>query len=223
MGNDKKLLVFDVDGTLAPHGEPISRKVAEALCELERRGHVIAFASGKSAEYLEGLARGIGLVGRCLIAENGGVIFIGGKIYLTVQRPLCFDHLQSEIVQLFPQARVQHNMVNLTVMAVGETLEAVAGHLRSAGVCDNISCLFFLHSDAAELLPEGVDKGRALRQLASLAGFNKVNVVAAGNAENDVAMRGEAAVFLAVGDDIEADRHFADAPALLAYLLEVCI
>lgn len=222
MGYHKKLLVFDVDGTLAPHGVPISRDVAEALCELERRGHVIAFASGKSAEYLEGLARGIGLVGRSLIAENGSVIFFGGKIYLMVQRPLCFDRLKSEIVQLFPQARVQHNMVNLTVMAVGETLEAVAAHLKSAGACDDMSCRFFLHSDAAELLPEGMDKGRALHSLTILTGFTKEDVVASGNADNDVSMRDEAAVFLAVGDEIEADRHFVDESALLAYLLEVC-
>ena len=222
MVNDKKLLVFDVDGTLAPHGKPISRKAAEALCELERRGHIIAFASGKSAEYLEGLARGIGLAGRCLIAENGGVIFMDGKIYLTVQRPMHFERLQSEIVQLFPQARVQHNMVNLTVMAVGETLEAVAKHLKSSGMCDDKGCRFFLHSDAAELLPEGVDKGRALHQLRRLLGITKANVIAAGNAENDVAMRGEAAEFLAVGDEIEADRRFANASALLDYILEVC-
>ena len=220
MGNNKKLLVFDVDGTLAPHGAPIGRETAGALCELERR---VAFASGKAAEYLDGLARGIGLEGRCLIAENGGVIYHGGNMHLLAERPAFFDRLHNDIVRLFPRARLQHNMVNLTALAAGETLEAVAAHLKSAGVCDGKSCLFYLHSDAAELLPKGVDKGRALHELKGLAGFDTENVIAAGNAENDKPMRDEARLFLAVGDAIEADRCFANAPALLAYLLEACI
>lgn len=223
MGNGKKLLVFDVDGTLAPHGVSVERAVAAALCELESRGHTVAFASGKTVEYLDGLARGLGLTGRCLIAENGGVIYHNGNITLMAERPGFFDRLYGEIERLYPKARMQHNMVNLTALATGETLEAVVGHLKEAGVLDGKSCRFYLHCDSVELLPSGVNKGRALQKLKGFVGFDTNDVIALGNAQNDEPMRREASMFLAVGDEIEADRQFADAAALMAYLLEVCI
>lgn len=223
MVNNKKLLVFDVDGTLTPHGVPIGRGTAEALCELERRGHTVAFASGKTTEYLDGLARGIGLASRCLIAENGAVLYLGEKIHLLAERPAFFDRLQHDIVRLFPQARLQHNMVNLTALTTGDTLEAVVAHLKSTGMCDGKSCRFYLHSDSAELLPQGVDKGRALHEVKRLTGCAAADVIAAGNAENDKPMRSEAGIFLSVGDQLEADRRFEDAPALMAYLLAACI
>ncbi len=223
MGNGTKLLVFDVDGTLAPHGMPMERETAQALCELERRGHTVAFASGKPSEYLDGLARGIGLMDRCMIAENGGVIFYRGMIHLMAKRPEFFERLHSDIVRLFPQARLQHNMVNLTALATGETLGAVVNHLQDAGVCDGKSCGYYLHSDSAELLLPGVNKGSALHELKAMAGFSTENTIVAGNAENDVPMRGEAGLFLAVGDGIEADSRFSDTKALISSLLDFCI
>ncbi len=224
MGNrNKKLLVFDVDGTIAPHGRPLERAVAEALCALEKCGHIIGFASGKDAEYLDGLARGIGLESRVIIAENGGIIFYEGRVHVIAERPAFFDRLKNEISQLYPEVRLQHNMVNLTAMATGEALEAISAYFKNAGVCDGKNCRFYLHSDSAELLPNGVDKGRALAELKRMTGFDRADVIAAGNAHNDEPMRGETGLFLAVGDEIEADRRFENAYALMAYLFETCM
>ena len=72
---DIKLIVFDVDGTIAEPNSPVDRKVSEKLQCFERRGIRIAFASGKNASYLSGLARGIGLADPIIIGENGCIIF----------------------------------------------------------------------------------------------------------------------------------------------------
>ncbi len=223
MGTDnKKMLVCDVDGTLAPHGAPIAQTVAAALYVLERRGHTVGFASGKTAAYLEGMARGIGLRRAVIIAENGAVLMDANTETALAERPVFFDRLHGEIGRLFPDARMQHNRINLTALAHGDTLVAVTAHLQQAGACDGKSCRFYLHSDSAELLPRGVDKGCALSALKQLRGIDTADVIAAGNAENDVPMRDEAGLFLAVGDDIEADKRFDNAEALMAYLLNAC-
>ena len=70
-----KLLVFDVDGTLAPTEEPIPRTVSEKIVHFEHLGFQIVFISGRTASYLAGLARGIGLKKPLVAGENGGVIF----------------------------------------------------------------------------------------------------------------------------------------------------
>lgn len=219
MGKDKKLMVFDVDGTITPHGVSVVNETAAALCELERRGHFVAFASGKTVEYLDGLARGLGLAGRYLIAENGGVLYHDGRIHLMAERPAFFNKHHNEIERLFPKARMQHNMMNLTALATGETLEAVVEHLKAAGLLDGSSCRSYLHCDSVELLPFGVDKGRALRRLKQMLDFKLCDVIAVGNGQNDEPMRSEAGTFLAVGNEIEADEHFADTHALMAELL----
>ena len=220
--DSKKTLIFDVDGTLAPHGMPMAQTVAAALCVLERRGHTVGFASGKPAAYLEGLARGIGLERAVIIAENGAVIMTAGTEAALAERPAFFDRLHGEIARLFPGARLQHNRVNLTALAHGGTLEAVRTHLQQAGACDGKSCRFYLHSDSVELLPKGVDKGRAVCELKRLRGIGTADVIAAGNAENDVPMRSEAGLFLAVGDEINADKRFEDTEALMTHLLKMC-
>jgi hydroxymethylpyrimidine pyrophosphatase-like HAD family hydrolase len=221
-GTGKKLLIFDVDGTLAPHGQPLEREVAGALCELEQRGHVVGFASGKTFEYLDGLARGTGLKKLTTISENGAVLFYADRLYPMAARPPLFDTLQRDIERLFSEVRLQHNMVNLTALAKGEMLEALAALLEKAGTCDGKSCQFYLHSDAVDLLPLGVDKGRALAKLMELSGFAPEDVIAVGNAEGDLPMSGTAGLFLAVGAEIEGDRRFKNANALMAYLLEIC-
>jgi uncharacterized protein (DUF2164 family) len=161
----KKLLIFDVDGTLAPHGEPMEREVAEALCALERRGHTVGFSSGKTFEYLDGLARGVGLKRCAAIAENGAALFYGGSLRLLAERPPFFDALRRDIARLLPGVRLQHNMVNFTALATGAALEAVTAHIGSAGACDGRNCQLYVHRDAVDLLPLGVDKGRALAEL----------------------------------------------------------
>jgi HAD superfamily hydrolase (TIGR01484 family) len=70
-----KLLVFDIDGTLAPTEEPLSPAVGEKLRIYEEKGLQLVFISGRTASYLAGLARGAGIKRALAAGENGGVIF----------------------------------------------------------------------------------------------------------------------------------------------------
>ena len=66
-----KLLVFDLDSTLAPIGEEMEWENVRLLRELEKKGARIAVCSGKSCDYLCGFLRQLGLSNPIMIGENG--------------------------------------------------------------------------------------------------------------------------------------------------------
>ena len=58
------------------------------------------------------------------------------------------------------------------------------------------------HEDAIDILPSGIDKGKALAEINRLYGVRKENVVVVGNSSNDIPMFREAMFFLIVGNKI---------------------
>ena len=74
----KHVVILDVDGVLAKHGQPVSSEVSRLVREISQRS-LIVLASGKPASYLEGLSRGIGLSNVIIIGENGGIIYFPRK------------------------------------------------------------------------------------------------------------------------------------------------
>lgn len=72
-----KLIVFDLDGTLAPHGKGMLPENLEKLKALEQKNVRIAICSGKPTYYLCGFMRQIGLEKPILVGENGAVIQFG--------------------------------------------------------------------------------------------------------------------------------------------------
>ena len=74
----KHVVILDVDGVLAEHGQPVSSEISGLVRGISQRS-LIALASGKPASYLEGLSRGMGLSNVIIIGENGGVIYFPRK------------------------------------------------------------------------------------------------------------------------------------------------
>ena len=69
-----KLVVFDLDGTLAPVGKSILPETLKRIKEIEERGIQIAICSGKPPFYLCGVMRQAGIANPVLVGENGAVI-----------------------------------------------------------------------------------------------------------------------------------------------------
>lgn len=220
---DKRILVFDVDGTVAPYGEAVSVDVGQGLRALERQGHTVCFASGKPCGYLEGLIRGLGLRRVYAIGENGATL-LGGyrqRTLPTTQRPQWFDAFQADIARLFPAAFFQNNLVNVTVFAEdAATLDGVAQYMRDNGYCSREDITAYIHEDAAEIVPAGVSKGSGLTIMKQRFGWQTQDIVAAGDGENDLSLRDAAGTFCAVGNKIEAKARFKSTDALIKHLLK---
>ena len=72
-----KLVVFDLDGTLAELGQGVTPENLALLKKLEATGVRIAICSGKPTYYLCGFMRQLGLRAPILVGENGAVIQLG--------------------------------------------------------------------------------------------------------------------------------------------------
>lgn len=72
-----KLLVFDLDSTLAPIGKGMGEKELKLFRRLDQLQIPIAVASGKTCDYLCGFLRQVGLKNPIMIGENGAMIRFG--------------------------------------------------------------------------------------------------------------------------------------------------
>ena len=73
---DKKINIFGLDGTLTNDEKKITPKTKEALMDIQKRGHIVALASGRPTP-------GMGFIAKELELEKyGGYVmsFNGGKI-----------------------------------------------------------------------------------------------------------------------------------------------
>jgi len=102
-------------------------------------------------------------------------------------------------------------------------LDEVEGFLQESGVTSALQLL--RHADSVELIPRGVDKGLAVRQLAAELNVPLDRVIGVGDGVNDAALLATAGVAIRVGDDpaltnIGARRaeSFSDLPEMLPEL-----
>jgi hydroxymethylpyrimidine pyrophosphatase-like HAD family hydrolase len=69
----------------------------------------------------------------------------------------------------------------------------------------------FEHEDTTDILPSGIDKGKALAKISRLYGVKRENVVVVGDSNSDIPMFREAMSFLILGNKIgycEVARRF---------------
>lgn len=201
-----RLVAFDVDATLAGVGEAVSPEVAGRIARLEARGVRLLFNSGKSAWYLAGLARGLGVRRPLLAGENGCILFDPELLEETrlAERPPRLDEVERFVLGRFgPSVWLQPNQVALTVFPKDPGLiPAIAGAIRTFLKPHRDRLHVVAHADAIDVFPEGTDKGRAMRAVKARYGYRTEEIAAVGDSETDLPMFREAGLPLIVGDKI---------------------
>ena len=209
-----KLVVFDLDGTLAPVGGPISADDIAKLKKLEDAGVRIAISSGKTLYYLIGMFRQVGLKEPIFIGENGNVIAyniqLPPNILETVKPAQAYFNMREKIIaqtqQLFGgRFWMQPNEVMLTLFFKDCDTRA---RLRS--YFDSIDCkdiVVYEHIDSFDIVPAFIDKRTSLRALGSDMGMSSEDMVAVGDGVNDIPMLEYCGLSIGIGN---LDRHFTD-------------
>ena len=220
-----ELIIFDVDGVIAEVGKPVERTTAELLVNLEKKGLRIAFASGKNISYLLGLARGIGLSKPLVIGENGCVIFdsITLREIKLAKRTRELDILEKEIIKVFnDQIWLQPNQVQLTIFPKDlEKINEIKNFLIDFISKNNISDLdTYIHVDAIDILPKGVNKGSAVQKIMELYNISREAIIAVGDSESDIPMLLKAGLPICIGEKIrlEGCKRFNNIREALNYL-----
>ena len=192
-----KILVFDLDGTLAQIGKGMLPADADKLIELEQMGYKIAICSGKSGFYLCGFARQLGLKEPILVGENGATFQFG--IDLPPKRYEVYPYGEKAKVQLEAMKILlkqeckgkvwfQPNEVALTPFPQDEETFDIIQRLINERIDWLHELLIYRHIDCFDLIPKSINKYNGVRYLTKLMGGVRQDVIAVGDGVNDIPM-----------------------------------
>lgn len=225
-----KLIVFDLDGTLAEAGCGILPQNLDMLRKLEEHGMRIAICSGKPTYYLCGFMRQVGLTAPILVGENGAVIQFGVELppkeyYVmpyssAAKRSLRL--LRDTIDNMMPDMWYQPNQTALTPFPKNEheftriqgCIEALQSRLEDITI--------YRHFDCFDFIPNGITKQSGLCRLGELLEILPEETVAVGDGVNDYPMFEYAGLSLGihVADSARVDHNFPCIKDALEYLLK---
>ena len=192
-----KLLVFDLDGTLASVGKSMANEDVEKLIALEKEHYTIAICSGKPSYYLCGFARQLGLKQPILVGENGATFQFGIDLPPSQYEVYpCNSNVKEQLetlrklidAQCGNHVWYQPNEVGLTPFPKdANTFDAIQKMID-----DNSALLneveIYRHNDSFDLTPKNINKSNGLKYLTQLLGLEAKDVVAIGDGVNDVPM-----------------------------------
>jgi HAD superfamily hydrolase (TIGR01484 family) len=215
-----KLVVFDLDDTLAPVGGEIQNDVVSRLNLLSEQGVKFAICSGKPTYYIVGLARQCQFKDAVFIGENGASIQFGISLPPIEYYELpcdtsvinIFSELKDKIGEKFKGSRdiwFQPNTVIFTVFFNNENdKKAIAEVLMEySQILKDNHVRIYDNSDSFDLVPDGLDKGKAVKFLASKLGIEKSDIIAVGNGDNDTGMYNNAGMSIGIVQVYEGENH----------------
>ena len=227
-----KLIVFDLDNTLAKPGKGIEPIDILKLKKLEEKGIKIAIASGKTVDYLTGLLRQVELKDPILLGENGGKIQVGMEWPPQTQYTLPYSqtarevlaYIKKQIDAKLPGIWYQPNLIAVSPFPSSEEeFDVIADILK-----ENEDCLqdiiVFRHADCYDLVPKGIDKKAGVKFLAEKMGLVPEEIIAVGDGENDYPMFEYAGMALGVNvkDETKVDKNFGGITEVLDVLNSIC-
>lgn len=226
-----KMLIFDLDGTLASLGKGITYDNVMRLKELEQMGYQIAICSGKPTYYLCGFLRQVELNEPIMIGENGANIQFGvdlppSRFYLYPFPKKTRDALkqiQSMIEERFEGIWFQPNLSGVTPFPRDEReFEEIANLLeQQKELLQDV--LIYRHVDSFDITPKEINKHHGLKFLTELTGIRAEDMIAVGDGVNDVPMFQYVDYSIGIGNMVsdQTDISFETIKEALDYIKEM--
>jgi HAD superfamily hydrolase (TIGR01484 family) len=194
-------LATDFDGTLALHGE-VSDAALAALTRLKASGRKLVMVTGRELPDLGRVFPHLGMFDM-VVAENGAVLY---RPDMAEERPLAGPPPQSLIAALARRRVEPLNVGQVIVATVREFELHVADALAELG----LDWRTILNKDSIMCLPAGVDKASGLKAAAVELNLSLDQVLAVGDAENDLALFAVCGLSAAVTNALPAVKAAAD-------------
>ena len=195
-----KALACDYDGTLA-FEDRIGPAVREALGQARKAGLYLILVTGRTFFELTRVCDCLELFD-AVVAENGAVLYYPGSAMIRDQGPPVPDRLLAEL-----DRRGIYYQVGRVIVGTGRGDEgAVKEVLAAAGVTRDL----IYNRAALMLLPAGVSKGSGVQQALRVLGLSPHDVLALGDAENDLPLFDACGFSGCPGDSLPAVRERVD-------------
>jgi phosphoglycolate phosphatase (TIGR01487 family) len=198
-----KALAVDIDGTLTFRDRRLDVAGVEAVRRAEAEGLSVVLSTGNVLCFAEAAAILLGTSGP-LIAEDGGVVFdrATGKEYLLGDRVEADRGLEVLAREFGELRQTRSSSMRLT----GLTLERTISAERAMEVLrrEGLELVAIDSGFAVHLKSPHVNKGNALRKVASILGLSLAEMAAVGDGPNDIEMLEVAGVSFAVANADEA-------------------
>ena len=215
------ILATDYDGTIALHGK-VNKQTVEALKQLKASARKLILVTGRELEELIALFPEYTLFD-VIVAENGALIYDP----LTMKEQLLGERPPAAFIDALKQQNVQPLSVGRVIVATWEPHETtVLEAIKSTGIEHQV----IFNKGAVMVLPPGINKAAGLQAVLKHMKYSSHNIVAVGDAENDIAMMQLAECSVAVANALQSVKqqvsfvthadHGAGVEELIAQLLE---
>jgi hypothetical protein len=191
-----RLIVFDLDSTLAPIGRAMKDEDVALLRRLEEKGARIALCSGKTCDYLCGFLRQLGLQNPVMIGENGADIRFGidlpprehYRLPISRSAEQSLKRARQLLDELYPHLWYQPNLVEVTPFPTSEEefeniAACLAEHKEELQDVD-----IFRYVDSFDIVPAGLNKAKGIDYLLELLHLTWQETIAVGDGVNDYCM-----------------------------------
>ena len=195
-----RVLACDFDGTGATDGH-FAPELAGALAEARRNGLITLLVTGRVHEEVESLCGDLSVFD-AVVAENGGVVCFprqGRTIQLDEPPP-------ADLLSALRARGVPFHAGAVVVGTSGRHANDLFELVRQQGFDGQI----VFNRDAAMLLPSGLNKATGVRRALEEIGRSPHNLVAFGDAENDLALFALSEVGVAACGAVPAINHKAE-------------
>lgn len=206
-----KVLIFDLDGTLAKIGKPIEASDISKLKQLYETGYQIAICSGKPVYYLCGMFRQTGLDQMIFIGENGAAIQYGVDLppkkfafypYSTKAKKQLSD-IKHKIAESCENIWFQPNDIGVTPFpcckedfeTINRIIEENRDDLNEIEIYPQVDCFDFT--------PKNISKANGIAYFAEKEGFSRSDFIAIGDGINDIPMFEFADISISIGEKMK--------------------
>lgn len=223
---NKKILCFDLDGTLAQVSKGTSDKTVQLLKKLESYGNIICIASGKPCYYLCGFVRQLELTNPIIVGENGGAFMEGielpPKVFKIEQIDEklieCLQKIKALIKEELPNLFYQPNEIALTPFFKNDNERLKIEDIISENKDLLEDLQIFRHIDSFDFMPPGINKFSGLKNVSEYLNIGREDFIAIGDGENDIPMFQFCSESFGVNFD-KADKSFSTIEELLEFLV----
>ncbi|MCA1064765.1 HAD hydrolase family protein (plasmid) [Rossellomorea sp. AcN35-11] len=187
-----KLVVFDLDKTIAPHSQ--RGDIRNHLISLEDKGIRLMFISSKPTTYVSGFVQSLGITEAIIVGENGAEIHFNlnypvHKTYVYCEHEV--DQLATLQVDLLLKYTrdiwFQPNNVNVSAFSRNSRIHSlVKKDIKDfVSTHKNFSYNENLEENSFEIHPSQSDRGAGIRVVMRELGLKPPEVIGIGNTRND--------------------------------------